>query len=88
MSHFVRTVCISVINPSRPDPRRREKVHVHFYSHISLWCLKKFYEGLVFLCGALKGYMKALKAIKKPFEAPQKSAEIKILVNFYFNTNF
>ena len=32
--------------------------------------------------------MKALQAFIKPFEAPQRSAEIKISVNFYFNVNF
>ena len=29
-------------------------------------------------CGALKGFMKALKAFIKPFEAPQRSAKIQI----------
>ena len=33
-------------NPSRPNPRRREKVKLNFYFHTSLWCLKRFYEGL------------------------------------------
>ena len=32
--------------------------------------------------------MKALKALIKPFEAPQRSVTIKIEVNFYFNTTF
>ena len=41
-----------------------------------------------FLCGATKGFMKAFKAFIKPFEAPQRSVKIKILVNFYFNTTF
>ena len=40
------------------------------------------------LCGASKGFMKALKAFIKPFEVPQRSVKIKILVNFYFNINF
>ena len=30
------------------------------------------------LCGASKGFMKAFKAFIKPFEAPQRSVEIKI----------
>ena len=30
------------------------------------------------LCGASKGFMKALKTFIKPFEAPQRSLEIKI----------
>ena len=40
------------------------------------------------LCGASKGFMKALKAFIKPFEVPQRSVKIKILINFYFNINF
>ena len=43
---------------------------------------------LALLCGASEGFMKALKAFIKPFEAPQRSVKIKIGVNFYFNINF
>ena len=32
--------------------------------------------------------MKALKAFIKPFEAPQRSVEIKIYLDFYFDTTF
>ena len=32
------------INPSRPNPGRRGKIN--FYFDTSLWCLKRFYEGL------------------------------------------
>ena len=32
--------------------------------------------------------MKALKAFRKPFEVPQKSVKIKVVVDFYFNTTF
>ena len=53
------------VNPSRLDPGRREKINLNFYFHTSLWCLKRFYEGL-------------LKAFIKPFEAPQRSVKIKI----------
>ena len=35
-----------MFNPSRPDPGRREKINVSFRFHTSLWCLKRFYEGL------------------------------------------
>ena len=35
-----------IFNPSSPDPGRREKINLNFYFHISLWCLKRFYEGL------------------------------------------
>ena len=30
------------------------------------------------LCGASKGFMKAVQAFVKPFEAPQRSVKIKI----------
>ena len=32
---------------------------------------------LTLLCGASKGFMKALKAFIKPFEVPQRSVKIK-----------
>ena len=35
-----------------------------------------------------KGFMKALRAFIKPFEAPQRSVKIKIELNFYFNAAF
>ena len=31
---------------SRPNPERREKIKLNLYFHTSLWCLKRFYEGL------------------------------------------
>ena len=40
------------------------------------------------LCGASKGFMKALKVFIEPFEVPQKSVKIKISVNSYFKINF
>ena len=33
-------------NPFRPNPERREKIKLNLYFHTSLWCLKRFYEGL------------------------------------------
>ena len=33
-------------NPSSPDPDRRQKINLDFYFHTSLWCLKRFREGL------------------------------------------
>ena len=41
---------------------------------------KKLIEIFIFtlLCGTSKGYMTALKALIKPFEAPQRSVKIKI----------
>ena len=40
------------------------------------------------LCGASKGFMKALKVIIKPLKVPHISVKRKIYVNFYFNINF
>ena len=40
------------------------------------------------LCGASKGFMKALKAFIKPFKVAQRSVKVKIQVNFYFTTTF
>ena len=51
-----------MINPSHPNPRWREKIKLNYYFHTS----------------ASKGFMKALKAFIKPFEAPQRSVKIKI----------
>ena len=53
------------IYPSRPDPRRREKINLNFHFHTSLWCFKRFYEDLH-------------KAFIKPFEAPQSRVKIKV----------
>ena len=39
---------IQLIKPSRPDPGQREKINLNFYFNTSLWCLKRFYEGLNF----------------------------------------
>ena len=45
------------------------KTNWNFYFNFSWWYLKRF--------------MKALKAFIKPFQAPQRSAKIKISVNFF-----
>ena len=37
------------VEPSRPDSGQREKNNLNFYFHASLWCLKRFYEGLILL---------------------------------------
>ena len=39
---------------------------------------KKINFIFILLCGASKGFMKALKAFIKPFEVLQRSAKIKI----------
>ena len=48
---------------------------------------KKLSQIFIFtlLCGASKGFMKALKV---PNVVPQRSAKIKIYLNFCFNTTF
>ena len=46
----------------------KRKINVNFCFHTSLWFIKRIYEGL--------------KAFIKPFEAPQRSAKVKIYVNF------
>ena len=51
------------LNPFHPNPGRREKINLNFYSHTSLWCLKGFYEGF--------------NAFIKP-EAPQRIVKMKI----------
>ena len=33
----------SNINPSRPNPERREEINLNFYFHPSLWCLRRFH---------------------------------------------
>ena len=38
-------VFLYLLDPSRPDPGRREKISVKFYFHTSLWCRKRFYES-------------------------------------------
>ena len=45
--------------------RPSEKINLNFYFHTSLWCLKKFYEGLKAPQGTA-------------FETPQRSVKIKI----------
>ena len=53
---------------------------LNFYVHTSLWCLKRFYEGL---CGASKRFMKAFKAFIKPSEVPQRSVKKKFNLIFF-----
>ena len=51
-------------NPSRPNPRQRERINL-----ISVF---------TFICGTSKGFINDFKAFTKPFEAPQGGVEIKI----------
>ena len=50
-----------VVNPSRPDPGRREKVNSNFYFQTSLGCLRRLYEGF-------KGLHRTFWGIKKKYE--------------------
>ena len=34
-----------LLNPSRPNPGRREKIELNFYFPTPLWCFERFYEG-------------------------------------------
>ena len=58
----------SLLNPSRPNPGRREKNYLDFHFHTSLW--------------SSRGLMKALKAFIKPIAAPQRSVKIKFKLIF------
>ena len=65
---------LKFLNPHRADPGQRELINLIIYFHTSLWCFKRFYEGL--------------KGLHKTFWATTKNAKIKISVTFYFNTTF
>ena len=62
------------VNHSRPNPGRREKIKLNFYFQISLWCFKRFYEGL--------------KGLHKTFWRTTKKCENKNLTWFLFQYNF
>ena len=64
----------SGINPSRPNPRRREKNKLNFYFRTFLWYLKRFYEGL--------------KGLQKTFWGTTKKWEKKNLTYFLFQYDF
>ena len=61
-------VAKSAVNPSGDDPGTKKVFLINF--------VKIFIFTL--LCGALKDFMKELKALIKPFEAPQRSATTEI----------
>ena len=62
------------MNSSRPNLGRIEKTKLNFYFHTSLWCLKRFYEGL--------------KGIHKTFCGTTKKCQNKNLNYFFFQYNF
>ena len=50
-----------IVKPFRPDTGRREEINLILYFYKSLWCPKKFYEGL--------------KAFIKSFGASERSVK-------------
>ena len=71
-------------NPFCPSTGWREKTKFNFYFHISLWCLKRFYEDLFPAFGLnTEGYSVSVRiqfewrknAFVKLFEAPQREFE-------------
>ena len=74
---FLNTRISTLLNSSRTDPGRRERINLNFYKFLfstPLWYPKSFYE--------------VLKDLMKPFEMPQRNKKIKISVNFYCNITF
>ena len=58
-------------------------IHSHLFSPLAFQKVvlkEKLSKILIFtlLCGASKGFMKALKAFIKPFQAPQRTVKINI----------
>ena len=74
LSNILKKYWEKIINPSRPDPGRREKINLNYYFHTSLWCFKRFYEGL--------------KGLHKTFWGTTKKCENKNLSWFLFYYNF
>ena len=63
----VRLWLVAFLNfnyPFRPDTGRIEKINLNFYFHISLWFLKRFYEGPKGLHEAFLGYHKEVLRYK------------------------
>ena len=67
------TVC-TIFNAYRTNPEQKEKNNLNFYFHTSLWCFKRFYEGL--------------KGLHKTFWRTTKKCENKNLTWFLFQYNF
>ena len=65
---------VSQINPSRPNLGWTEKNKLNFYFYTSLWCLKRFNEGV--------------KGLHKTFWGTRKKYENKNLTQFLFQYNF
>ena len=49
------------VNPSSPNPRQRENIKLNFYFQISLWWLKRFFEGLKSVHKTFRGTKKGMK---------------------------
>ena len=61
---------------------------INIFNIAHLVYFKKLYKLFIsaLLCLTSKGFMKALKAIIKPFEAPQRSVKIKIEENILYSS--
>ena len=63
-----------MLTPLVPIPDEKKKIKLDIYLHTSLWCLKRFYEGL--------------QGLHKTFWGTRKKCENKNISEFFFNTTF
>ena len=64
-SHKNVSLAHHYFNPLHPNPGRREEINLNFYFLTSLWCLKRFYEGLY---GLGKTFWGTTKKCEKKFK--------------------
>ena len=70
------TFCLTLLTPI---PDKEKKIKLYFYFHTSLWCLKRFYEGL-------KGFHKIFWGTAK--KCKNKFSEINLCMTYYVYSNF
>ena len=58
---YLHTKKLNAIKLQRPNPREKEKINLNFYFLNSLWCIKRFHEGL-------KGLHKTFWGTTKKYE--------------------
>ena len=53
---FENSILPRIVYPERPNPAQKGKINWNFYFYTSLWCLKRFYEGLsdIYMTGRIK----------------------------------
>ena len=44
---LAKKCCLTLKDPFISESRIKIKIELNFYFHTSLWCLKRFYEGLM-----------------------------------------